>query len=71
MLYVPESFGHGFLTLQDNTEVFYQMSEFYVPENARGFRYDDPAFNIEWPGEVTIISERDKNYPDFELNDLK
>src|SRR5207248_5815659 len=52
MLYVPEGFGHGFLTLKDDTEVFYQMSEFYHPELARGVRWNDPAFNISWPAAV-------------------
>ena len=50
MLYVPEGCAHGFLTLEDETEVFYQMSEFYNPESARGVRWDDPAFQIAWPG---------------------
>ncbi len=49
MLYVPEGFAHGFQTLEDDTEVFYQMSEFYAPECARGVRWNDPAFGIEWP----------------------
>jgi len=66
-LYVPEGFAHGFLTLEHSTEVFYQMSEFYAPEAARGFRWNDPAFGIEWPSEVMIISERDRTYPDFSL----
>ena len=65
MLYVPEGFAHGFLTLEDNTEVFYQMSEFYAPEYARGVRWNDPAFGIQWPAEVQVISDRDQNYPDF------
>jgi dTDP-4-dehydrorhamnose 3,5-epimerase len=65
MLYVPEGFAHGFLTLEDNTEVFYQMSEFYAPDQARGFRYNDPLFAIDWPREVCVISERDRSYPDF------
>jgi len=67
MLYVPEGFLHGFLTLADNTEIFYQMSEFYHPELQRGFRWDDPAFGIKWPSEVVVISERDRTYPDFAL----
>jgi len=66
MLYVPEGFAHGFLTLKDETEVFYQISEFYAPDAARGFRWDDPAFDIAWPAEVKVISERDRSYPDFE-----
>lgn len=65
MLYVPGGFAHGFITLEDDTEVFYQMSEFYAPEAAAGFRWNDPAFGIEWPVEVTVISERDRTYPDF------
>ena len=65
MLYVPEKFAHGFLTLEDETEVFYQMSEFYAPESARGFRWNDPSFGIRLPIEVAVISERDRDYPDF------
>ena len=65
MLYVPEYFAHGFLTLEDNTEVFYQMSEFHAPDHARGFRWNDPSFGITWPSEVRVISDRDRNYPDF------
>jgi dTDP-4-dehydrorhamnose 3,5-epimerase len=65
MLYVPEKFAHGFLTLEDDTEVFYQMSEFYSPDSARGYRWNDPSFGIRLPLEVTVISERDRNYPDF------
>jgi dTDP-4-dehydrorhamnose 3,5-epimerase len=65
MIYVPEGCAHGFLTLEDDTEVFYQMSEFYNPESARGVRWDDPAFRIAWPGTVQVMSERDRTYPDF------
>jgi len=65
MLYVPEGVAHGFLTLEDETEVFYQMSEFYAPEAARGVRWNDPAFGIRWPIEVAVISPRDAAYPDF------
>jgi dTDP-4-dehydrorhamnose 3,5-epimerase len=65
MLYVPEGFAHGFLTLEDNTEVFYQMSALYAPQAARGFRWDDPAFAIDWPEPVRMISDRDSSYPDF------
>jgi dTDP-4-dehydrorhamnose 3,5-epimerase len=67
MLYVPEGFAHGFLTLEDNTEVFYQMSEFYSSEHARGVRWDDPAFGICWPLVPTTMSERDRTYPNFTL----
>jgi len=66
MIYVPEGCAHGFLTLEEQTQVFYQMSEFYYPESARGVRWNDPAFGIAWPAEVQVISERDRNYPDFE-----
>jgi dTDP-4-dehydrorhamnose 3,5-epimerase len=65
MLYIPEGCAHGLLTLMDNTEVFYQMSEFYHPQLARGVRFDDPAFGIDWPGKIEVISERDRNCPDF------
>ena len=65
MLYVPENFAHGFQTLEENTEVFYQMSEFYRPEYARGVRWDDPAFGIEWPTGPRIIADRDLDHPDF------
>ena len=66
MVYVPEGCAHGFLTLADETEVFYQMSEFYSPESARGVRWNDPAFQIVWPAAIEVISERDRTYPDFE-----
>ena len=66
MIYVPPGFGHGFVTLEDKSEVFYQMSEFYHPELSRGVRWDDPAFRIVWPFGPAIISERDRTYPDFE-----
>jgi dTDP-4-dehydrorhamnose 3,5-epimerase len=65
MVYVPEGCGHGFLTLEPETEVLYQMSEFYHPESAAGVRWNDPAFTISWPGAVEVISERDRTYPDF------
>jgi dTDP-4-dehydrorhamnose 3,5-epimerase len=62
-LYVPVGIAHGFQTLVDNTEVFYQMSEFYHPECAHGMRWDDPAFNVKWPIEASVMSEKDKSYP--------
>ena len=66
MLYIPAGFAHGFQTLHDNTEVFYQMSEFYVPEASRGIRWDDPAFGIQWPAtESRVMSDKDRSYPDF------
>jgi dTDP-4-dehydrorhamnose 3,5-epimerase len=67
MLYVPEGVAHGFLTLEDNTEVFYQMSVFYVAECARGVRWNDPTFGIQWPSGVRMMSDRDRSYPDFIL----
>jgi dTDP-4-dehydrorhamnose 3,5-epimerase len=65
MLYIPEGFAHGFQTLEDNTEVFYQMSEMYMPDYARGIRYDDGMFDIKWPITPPIISEKDRIYPSF------
>ena len=65
MLYVPEGFAHGFQTLEDNSEVFYQISEVYHPESSRGIRWDDPAFDFRWPIEERIMSERDKEFPLF------
>ncbi len=65
MLYIPEGFAHGFQTLENDTEIFYQMSEFYAPECARGIRWDDPAFGIRWPAADRIISAQDRAYPDF------
>jgi len=67
MLYIPEGVAHGFQTLEDDTEVFYQMSEFYAPEAAQGVRFDDPAFGIRWPIPDPIMLERDRAYPDFVL----
>ena len=62
-LYIPEYCAHGFQTLEDGCEVFYQMYEFYAPEYASGVRWDDPAFGISWPVPEPIISERDRSYP--------
>jgi len=62
MIYVPEGFAHGFQTLEDDTEIFYQVSEYYHPESARAVRWDDPAFAIDWPLEVSVISERDRSH---------
>jgi dTDP-4-dehydrorhamnose 3,5-epimerase len=65
ILFIPEGLAHGFQTLMDNTEVFYQMSEFYYPECARGVRWNDPAFGIVWPKGEQIVSIRDQEYADF------
>lgn len=65
MLYIPEGVAHGFQTLEDGSEVFYQMSEDYHPECARGVRWDDPAFAIEWPLAEPVMSRRDRGYDDF------
>jgi dTDP-4-dehydrorhamnose 3,5-epimerase len=62
-LYVPPMFAHGFQTLEDNTEVFYQMSEFYSPDAAGGVRYNDPGLNIKWPLPVSTLSDKDANWP--------
>ena len=64
LLYIPEGLAHGFQTLTANAEVSYQISVPYVPEAARGVRWDDPAFAIEWAVEVSIISARDRSFPD-------
>jgi dTDP-4-dehydrorhamnose 3,5-epimerase len=63
MLYVPEGVAHGFQTLEDDTEVFYEISEMYHPEHAAGVAWDDPAFGIEWPVAAPIMSERDRSFP--------
>lgn len=67
MVYVPEGFAHGFQTLEDDTEVFYQMSEYYNPEASRGIRWNDPALGIKWTEPLGPISERDLSYPDLEV----
>ena len=64
-LYIPEGIAHGFQTLEDNSEIYYQMSEFYKPEFYHGVRFDDPNFGIKWPHEITEISEKDKNWKTF------
>lgn len=66
MLYLPAEFAHGYLTLEDDTEVYYLVGHVYAPDAARGARWDDPAFRIEWPDAGSlIINERDRTYPDF------
>ncbi len=64
--YIPEGLAHGFQTLTDDSEVLYQMGSAYVPDSARGVRFDDPAFAIEWPpADSRIVSERDRAFRDF------
>ena len=65
-LFIPAGFAHGFQTLSDNAELLYDMFEWYAPETARGVRYNDPAFSIHWPIEVSVISDRDATYPDYQ-----
>ncbi len=65
ILYVPEGFAHGFQTLVDHAELFYQMSMFFVPDLARGIRWNDPFFAISWPIPSPILSQKDQTYPDF------
>ena len=64
-LYIAEGCAHGFLTLSDDVEIGYQISTRHVAEAARGVRFDDPAFGIQWPEEIIVINERDRTYPDF------
>ena len=65
MIYIPEGFAHGFQTLEDNTEVFYQMSNWFSSEHAKGIKWNDEEFNIKWPIQNVIISEKDKMYEEF------
>ncbi|HNV70942.1 MAG TPA: dTDP-4-dehydrorhamnose 3,5-epimerase [Candidatus Ozemobacteraceae bacterium] len=60
MMYVPEGFAHGYLTREDNTEVFYQVSEFYSPESEGGIRFDDPQIGIQWPDPILLVSPKDQ-----------
>ena len=66
MLYVPEGCATGYLTLEPDSEIYYLTSEKYHPESAKGVRYDDPAFAIEWPGPIVQLSDNDRNWPDFQ-----
>jgi dTDP-4-dehydrorhamnose 3,5-epimerase len=68
MLYVPEGLALGFQTIENNTELFYQMSQIFVPDSARGFRYDEPEINISWPLDVSEISEKDLSYTVLDIN---
>jgi dTDP-4-dehydrorhamnose 3,5-epimerase len=67
-IYIPKGFAHGFQSLTDDTEIAYQISEFYAPQTAGGCRYDDPAFGIAWPLPVTVIGDRDLGWPAFEAD---
>ena len=68
LLYVPEGFGQGFLTLEDDTELIYQVSSFYTPEAGRGIRWNDPAFAVDWPIGIEVVSDKDASWPDFDLD---
>jgi dTDP-4-dehydrorhamnose 3,5-epimerase len=62
-LYIPEMFAHGLQTLADETEVFYQISEFYAPDKSTGLRFDDPKLGIQWPLPVSVINDKDRSWP--------
>ena len=64
-MYVPKGFAHGFITLEDNTEAFYLVTEFYAPDRERGIKYNDPSLNIKWPITPTVVSDKDLKHPDF------
>jgi dTDP-4-dehydrorhamnose 3,5-epimerase len=70
LLFVPAGFAQAFQTLEDHTEVIYQVSAFYAPDHARGIRHDDPAFGVPWPLPVAVLSERDRDWPDFDAGGL-
>jgi dTDP-4-dehydrorhamnose 3,5-epimerase len=66
-IYAPEGVAHGFLTLEDSTDLLYQISEFYDPDCARGVRWNDPSFAVAWPHADPVLSERDRSYPDYRI----
>lgn len=70
MIYIPESFAHGFLTLEDNSEVYYMVTQFYNAESEGGLHYNDPEINIEWPITISEISDKDDSHPSFSLNKI-
>lgn len=70
MIYVPENFAHGFLTLEDDSEVYYLVTQFYSAQHEAGLRYNDPGIGIEWPNEIAEISEKDNNHPEFSLKNI-
>lgn len=65
MLYIPKGFAHGFQTLEDTTDVLYLITPAFVPGVGDGFRFDDPAFGVDWPLPVTVIAEKDQSWPDY------
>jgi len=67
MIYMPEGIAHGFLTLQDETEILYNITQSYHPECERGIRYNDPSIKIKWPRKIEVVTEKDLQWPDFEL----
>jgi dTDP-4-dehydrorhamnose 3,5-epimerase len=67
MIYIPEGIAHGYLTVMDESEIYYDTTCFFAPESARGVRFDDPAFGIDWPGSPSLLSDKDRSYPDFPL----
>jgi len=67
LVYIPKSFAHGFYTLRSDTQVIYQLTQYHHPDYESGFRFDDPAFDIRVPEEITSVSERDRSYPDLYL----
>ena len=69
MIYVPEGFAHGLVTLTDDSEVLYLVSEYYAPELERGVRWNDPQFNIKWPITPTVVSDKDNRWPDFKFEE--
>jgi dTDP-4-dehydrorhamnose 3,5-epimerase len=71
MLYVPEGFAHGFVTLTDNVEVYYNVTAFYTPGAERGIRWNDPQFEIDWPISPVVISDKDQAHPDFTIEMIK
>ena len=68
-LYIPEGFAHGFQTLEDGSEVFYQISSAFCPDAARGMRWNDPSIDLTWPIPISVISDRDANYPDLAVSE--
>ena len=67
MIYVPEGFAHGYVTLEDNSEVYYMVTEKYSKESEEGIRWNDPSINIEWPLSVVEVSDKDASHADFNL----